>query len=1594
VSKQGKHKLSELKLKLALLSLYNLQYPDWSEKLLVLLEYLQLMSQGILLYSALDKTSDVGIVENIVYYFFKIVNPSCLLDYDGPSSTVWAVVGIMFGFTSLKYALSTYILLVAKWDLTGNKVLVSIWRWFFKVQARFMCYFLTSFWVNTILNISNENFDTTTVNETLLTVALGILVGVEYVFSYLLETQFCDILPRKNFLSGKNNEMQMVTLSQKLLLQIFQLCLQLNTTASFWVYCLINLVFSLWRAKRFYFTLPLYKPKALCFLGDLVSIVLGLSIASFVGVIVRSGDDFEVSQQFIIFLWIFVALFLIQITRSYLFRTNMELLGQKKEYEPALLLHKAVLTKELIKHQKLPAEFAPKVDFGYLCRVTEKYHSNGKKEATSIGGDILEDAPYLRKTVYPQYFEDLLSKAQKDPLIKLYLAKVWFKRFGLCSKTLKIIGEITQRPWSREYIGALFLLYEIQNFYHNNQITSENDFNLNSYMENQLLLNDLKDEMSKQIEMRTMIYNNMLSEVSDIGEIFNQAQLLAKSRMRISKKINFLNSIAPDYWTSHLLVFSQYYLVLENSPTKCKEYQKQYTQKFQKYEKQFSNAYMAKENIYQESNVFFVLGGHKHENGFIKQCSPSVETTCGGSKKGYISQHISNLFLPSAHAYYREFFQSILAEGDVSLLQKPHQSFFVNKNGHIFEANFCLWIHPEITKNLYLNMILRPISSISEYLVLRENGDIEGATEKIGQALGLNASTLQQSSVSIRLLSDELYQAAQAFNLVNIKKSFEQEEGKLKNRLLIASNMSKEAELANLFSSEGKEIEISPLCNKMHNLAKKKKDMKYHCRLSRIEGGPGFLTVVSFSKANAKDMTVEERSLILNDDTTNSILSERIGASALLSPLPLMRRELSKDTDKYSMFISTNFLPPDTPNTVMPSSSRGMHPETPDSMAIPSSTRKLTITMDKFPNLNAKKQTTELHAKTKRDDNELKDYISSHTSSKTNGEKHTYRALKSALNQRTYSTTFKALCCIFYAVVAIALSSQLVFKIISDNTMNDLVIKKDLLNYAQTRSYYACKMAFTIETLYLLTIGYDMTGYFSSFSTASMPAIVAGYYTSLATANNNIIALVKNLDQDIYDRLFEKDVRIYGSIYDMVTTKHITLTTFQAVNQFGIFSDYMSSLSDPVISSASTAYTFMRTNGLNDYLVRNAEVTSMFQASVDDQRDSINFFIIFCLVMTPLLLVGVAAMLIFIIYKHYSTETRYLKTFIKVHPTSIKFILENTRNFQQALMSDASFEDRKLIEFFWNQSVSLEDLHITSHHTRYDNQIVNVKKTQKKYFSFLIQTGIYMIILTTVPVWSFVYSQNSLDHIYVQQTQLQLSNRISERVTIDLMAMVEMYVSNNTLNVENSPALNQTIAAIAEIKSLRTEVLSGFADASGNYDAQVKTIVFDGEECAVYGDFNTNYCTALNNLGILTSLNNLLAYFENYLTNQLEIYQAFDFETATYEDIIVGLYQNVATLGPSSSLLAYEAQRVNGIIDKLLTQSVQDTKGKQNLIIGIFVATLFVVGCLIWVQILSKIKELDNEFKNVLQVLPPKLILSSFLLKQFLKQISEDHFQA
>jgi len=202
-----------------------------------------------------------------ITYFFKLVNPSYLLDFGGENKAAEVVVFLVFMSTIIKYLLLAYIITVEYKNKKRISCLYFFWKWIFKLQSRILCVLTASFAARTIIKASTEEFTVFGSSKVATIVIAGIIVVLEYILSFVQEWQLCEILPTINFYSSKNSKTQIIVLFQKLVLQVFEIVFKSQNSINVWAFTIPTILLSIMNNYYFYTKFPFYNFQALLYQG-------------------------------------------------------------------------------------------------------------------------------------------------------------------------------------------------------------------------------------------------------------------------------------------------------------------------------------------------------------------------------------------------------------------------------------------------------------------------------------------------------------------------------------------------------------------------------------------------------------------------------------------------------------------------------------------------------------------------------------------------------------------------------------------------------------------------------------------------------------------------------------------------------------------------------------------------------------------------------------------------------------------------------------------------------------------------------------------------------------------------------------------------------------------------------------------------------------------------------------------------------------------------------------------------------------------------------------------------------------------------------
>jgi len=1598
---------SSFKLKLALSTFYNVYYSKYTDMLIAIIEHLQLITLTLFLNFPNTNYLEEQFLYKAVIYFLKLANFSYLLDFDGSNPNTKIALLIIFISAILKYLLIIYVIAVEYWNKKRNKTLYYLWRWVFKLQARILGIFTTCFAVRTIINTSTNNFHIPELSNFVIIFICSIIVFIEYTLSLILSTQFYEVLPTKRFFASKSNITQIIFLVQKMIIQILCVSFHSSSFDNLWIVSTLGLLLSIGNIYHYYTKLPFYHFKALIFQAKLLSLVISFDLSCFLHAFLKEINFEGANIGLTIILWIVLSLLSMKLSDQILKSQYMNLEKSfLKRGTPEFSIHKIIAFEEMQRDLKLPGQRNNQYYLSHLIYTSHHISMNTDKLFRANSKLTYRDSESEGSSEnitqnYRFYLEELLTKYPQNSFLKLHLANLYSRNRNYYIKAIQLVSDLGKNKYSNTYLSSLFILYKIEQAIIDQNNTSNSDLNLSKYMESQILIDEFKKEMLNQLYLKVKVCENITEDVTDLGEIMDYGELIVKSRNEIERKIKTLNAVVPNHFTKPLFLCAEYHLILNYSLENFEKYYTLYIRKQQKNDKYFNQLYLNEENLYQDGNAFVILSGEKSDHRKILYCTSALEKICGNEKSILIGNSIANIFAPNLTNYYRELLAMLIDKEKFNSMTNIFEKlpiFLYNRNKYITEVDVNLQIHPFITNNLYYDMIIRPVPSAKEYMILKENGDVEITTKNIAKCLNLNKTS---RTINIRELSEELFRVSEAFNIVNknimingdnTAKDQLDSPGKSSVESLMFVNFNDAFELQQLFASEGKSVVLHPSIKEPNP-----HDFKtnYSCKVKGVQMDSSFIKLVILEKSNkdaardAKKSTVifkerpSQMPLTLkvspteeNDDEQNYTIASEIFQSPEKEEGDVTTRHQTAD---YGLSSARNLLSP-----------RGRK----------SNFFNFNAVQSPSPQKFEKKQTIgELYLRSNlSDDNKepkhfevqskenIDDIIEENVSqglSKYGKHKKQEKIFQRALATKYYPKAFTGWIVMFYSAILITFASQIILFEVSNNTMKKLIEKNGVLGNAQMR-LYRMSMIYSnvISTNLQLLIG-DPSG---------IPIAIGNIRTHLIpliNSNKKIISQIYSFDTDTKKKLFETDVRMNGTQADSYNQIIEYVTQFQAMDQIISALQGVLSISPNVNNDkGNNAVNFVLLNTVNDILVKNFQMTELFLDLMNNEKDFFQTVINLCLIITPILLLGVALMMIVIIKIQYNAEKKHLLTFIKLDEMQIAIIQKCLKVFEHNLKNEKDTDYNVSINLY-NQIISKPKNEHINRKRRQHTRIIKESKIIKRYQAYVVKVILFMAILIGLLIGNFVLSKNSADTIYRKQDQLQYSNELCNAVAVNYLTYAALFTFNNSINVTQNFAFEAFENQAIGIRNLQSQLVPMFMEKDQSYNPEIKSILLENGQCGRHTESSPKtMCGLLERRSQPTSLVSAMASFEKLVGEKRRAY--LDCNKVTKIATILCSQGNPEIYLPTYVHICGQAQLLAGIIDHTLTESISDAEVNRILFLAFFSVSLLCVSLLIWFHILSKLREVDNNFKKVLLTFPSNLILSSFLLKMFLKKSSKE----
>jgi len=603
-----------------------------------------------------------------------------------------------------------------------------------------------------------------------------------------------------------------------------------------------------------------------------------------------------------------------------------------------------------------------------------------------------------------------------------------------------------------------------------------------------------------------------------------------------------------------------------------------------------------------------------------------------------------------------------------------------------------------------------------------------------------------------------------------------------------------------------------------------------------------------------------------------------------------------------------------------------------------------------------------------------------------------HKAYKNAVLSKSYPRSFKGLCFAFYLVLIMTFATQLLMKSMSDRTMKDLQVRKDLLKESEERLYKGALIQVNARGILLQFEGsIHAGGLWNDLSTVIRNLQIRLH--DMVLANSRMLNLVHFLDREIQDQMFARDIRMNGTYLDPEDESYHYLNAFQVTAET---SNAIKALANMNTTAAPFAtlniFTYLAVNLVDDFLSKSKEITDILTNSVEKQKESFQYTTDLFLILNPFLLLSIGILLTSIIWNQYRIENINMRAFIKIPSQEVRIIADKLAQFKKDLLNEETFENKYISRTNKrNADKSPQNERIPAYSKGSGLQQIHYKEFRRRYFKYIFRVIVCISALVAMTIWDLIITQNAIKVVYNRQSQIQFANYISSRATVTSMTYVQLFYTNNTVKVENHYPLDSLPILAEAIKRIQSDIPQKFLEVDGTYNPDVQKIIWDDNpECENFTPDFVNYCQILVNEGQPVNMIVAIAAFQSLIANKIRDYN----NVVDKSNLTKIIEADAWTTNPFPNFvtIAEEAHRIANIMDESMTHKMNEMKESKGIIIIVFSIGLLVVGVLIWCKILRVIREVDNDFKKVLQIFPVNLVLSSYLLKRFLQQSSGNSF--
>jgi len=611
--------------------------------------------------------------------------------------------------------------------------------------------------------------------------------------------------------------------------------------------------------------------------------------------------------------------------------------------------------------------------------------------------------------------------------------------------------------------------------------------------------------------------------------------------------------------------------------------------------------------------------------------------------------------------------------------------------------------------------------------------------------------------------------------------------------------------------------------------------------------------------------------------------------------------------------------------------------------------------------------------------------------SKSSTQEKVSRAMKEAFNLKFYPRYIQAFQVLFYILFVGVFITQIVLNVnVGDTTdsfdgtkniFKEIIHKGSLL----TNTY--------IELLYMIDVA---SGRLSEddlgFLAMSVPEFINDLtfnMMDLANVNNEIIQATKVLSTEGRKQLFDPNVKYYETDFSDPVQTHVSMNGFLATQRIVETSLKGLNLAKTDFNAGMVYLSQVRRNSMNDILLQTNNGINSFLDTLTREKESFErgtrIVLILALIMLTIKIIGSGLL----IWRQYKTESIIMLAFIKLNKAKINQVSANINSFRQIILNETHLEDAHFNDSIIRASSSQKTIEnkAKSSSQKYETVIPDSNRTIRRYLLHYLKLLILQFIILAYVIAAFVVPQNSITYLYNQVTQAFFCDSMRLNSDIALISShLTLNVNSTQILVTNVPVPDLLEAMAGMMQDLISQTLATVSTTEWNYGEAVVDIFYgDGCSYATSDKYAKMICETFGTGSEKVNIVSLLGSFKSALDDRYTKYQSSD---QTYESLRSITKETFTEVTLPQKVLCVLAQYISDMLDHQYDESAEDANQNSGINLVLMFTTLIITGSLSWWAILKPVQETDNKMKNVLQMLPFNMILSNFILKNYLIKTS------